>query len=141
MNDVFAQPDDGDFTKTFIRETGTGLILSGPYTCDPYDENDPVNKTVNDKVDALQKIHDVISIAFKELKDSGCAFGDDKVVKLFAANLLRQHNTDAASIIRTIRYGLEEYERLASGRKEDARNEVALEWIRLGREADRIPFI
>lgn len=138
MNDVYASPEDGDFTKTFIRETGTGLILSGPWTCDPYNEDDPINKAVNDKVDELQKIHDTISIAFKELKDSGCAFGNDKVAKLFAATLLRQHNTDQASIIRTIRKGLEMYEERA---RSDARNETALDWIRQGKEADQIPFI
>ena len=138
MNDVYIASEDGDYTKVFIRETGTGLILSGPHTIDPYNEDDSNNKIVNDKVNDLQNIHDTISNSFKNLKDSGCAFGNDKIAKLFAATLLRQHNTDQASIIRTIRKGLEMYEERA---RSDARNETALDWIRKGKEVDQIPFI
>jgi hypothetical protein len=142
VNDVYMDPENGDFNKVFIRETATNLILSGPHKWDPDNLDDKDNTVVCDKLDDLQRIYDVISLAFKELKDSGAAFGNDKVVRLFAASLLRQHNTDCASIIRTIRYGLEEYEKLATKRgKVDARNEVAVEWIKAGREADRIPFI
>lgn len=142
VNNIYPAPTDEDVNKTYIIEERTGMRIAGPFTCDPYDHLDQENQRVGAKVNALQNIYDVISVAFNELKDSGSAFGNDSVVKLFAANLFKQHNTDCASIIRTIRYGLEEYERLATAcHKIDARNEVAVEWIKAGREADRIPFI
>lgn len=142
LSNIYAAPTEEDVSKSYIREERTGMIIAGPFTVDPYDEKDPENPRICKKVDDLQNIYDVISVAFKELKDSGAAFGNDSVVKLFAANLFKQHNTDCASIIRTIRYGLEEYERLATAcHKIDGRNEVAVDWIKAGREADRIPFI
>lgn len=114
--------------KVYIKEDRNGTILAGPY-----DEKD--EDAIRDKMDKLEEVYKKIEDVCKILKDTSF---DNVVSSLFASCLSMQHNTDQASIIRTIRNGLETFEKNA---RSDLRNETALEWIRRGANANGISFI
>lgn len=94
---------------------------------------------MNEKIDKLQGISDVLQTALQILKVSP---GDDqeRAVKMFAGAMARLHNTEFASVVRTIRDSLELLDKW-KGDRADLRNKAAFDWIRKGKGADYIPFI
>jgi hypothetical protein len=130
-----------EILPTCIGENG--IILTDSYTgqvmsteMDATEENQQI---LEKKAGEIQEVSDLIENLFVKFRDTN---GQNVNVRLIASHLFHEHNTNCASIIRTLRAGLECYAAMAQKRgKIDGRNEVAVEWIERGKGVDTIPFI
>lgn len=125
--------EDSQFI-TIIDELSGAVINTGMIQNNPGSE-----VAMNKKVEELQDISNTFQNILSVLKE-GPGFRQEERVKLLAGAMMKLHNTDFASVVRTLRDSLELVDKWKNGRQ-DARNEAAFNWIRKGKDAPGIPFI
>jgi hypothetical protein len=125
--------DESDYIS--IVDDFTGEVINAGMI-----QNNPGSEVVmTKKVEELQEISTNFQEMVAILKE-GPGFRQEERAKLLAGAMYRLHNTDFASVVRTLRDALELVDKLKKGRQ-DARNEAAFNWIRKGKDAPGIPFI
>jgi hypothetical protein len=125
--------DTSDFI-TFIDELSGEIINKGMIQNNPDSE-----VAMNKKLEDLQASSDAFQAILSVLKEAP-GFRQEEKVKMLAGAMLKLHNTDFASVVRTLRDALELVDKWKNGRQ-DLRNEAAFNWIRKGKDMPGIPFI